>query len=205
LELIPVSPTAKALAQNFTGDVYVNQVKTPHEPSRLIVGYVRFTPGARTNWHFHALGQTLHCTAASAWSPPATAPSSRCARRHHLDPTRRRTLARRHRRQPDVPLRHARRRRHQRRHPPGSNPSVRQRAVTASRGAGKKGQDVAGGALLAAGFRQRQVCPGLVAVAAPVLLVDFVAGLGRVGDGAVGAAFGDARLAAKSRTRTSRS
>ena len=44
---MPVSPTAKALAQNFTGDVYVNQVKTPQEPSRLIVGYVRFTPGAR--------------------------------------------------------------------------------------------------------------------------------------------------------------
>ena len=69
--------------------------------------------------------------------------------------------------------------------------------------AGKEGQDVAGGALLAAGFRQRQVCPGLVAVAASVLLFDLVAGFGRVGDGAVGAAFGDARLAAKSRTRTS--
>ena len=23
---------------------------------------MRFTPGARTNWHSHALGQTLHCT-----------------------------------------------------------------------------------------------------------------------------------------------
>ena len=80
---------------------------------------------------------------------------------------------------------------------------VQQRAVTACGGAGKKGQDVAGGALLAARFRQRQVCPGLVAVAASVLLVDLVAGLGRAGDGAVGAAFGDARLAAKSRTRTS--
>jgi len=62
VELKPVSPTVKAPAQNFTGDVYVNQVKKPDEPSRLIVGYVRFTPGARTNWHFHALGQTLHCT-----------------------------------------------------------------------------------------------------------------------------------------------
>ncbi len=49
-----------------------------------------------------------------------------------------------------------------------------------------------GGALLAAGFRQRQVCPGLAAAAAPVLLFDHVAGLGQVGDGAVGAAFGDA-------------
>jgi quercetin dioxygenase-like cupin family protein len=26
------------------------------------VGLVRFTPGARTNWHSHALGQTLFCT-----------------------------------------------------------------------------------------------------------------------------------------------
>jgi hypothetical protein len=47
------------------------------------------------------------------------------------------------------------------------------------------------------------VCPGLVAVAASVLLFDLVAGLGRAGDGAVGAAFSDARLAAKSRTCTS--
>ena len=31
---MPVSPAAKALAQNFTGDVYVNQVKSPREPSR---------------------------------------------------------------------------------------------------------------------------------------------------------------------------
>ena len=68
----------------------------------------------------------------------------------------------------------------------------------------RRARDVAGGALLVAGFRQRQVCPGLVAVAAPVLVLDLVAGLGRAGDGAVGAAFGDARLAAKSRTRTFR-
>jgi hypothetical protein len=56
---------------------------------------------------------------------------------------------------------------------------------------------------LAAGFWQRRVRPGLVAVAASVLLFDLVAGFGRAGDGAVGAAFGDARLAAKSRTCTS--
>ena len=49
----------------------------------------------------------------------------------------------------------------------------------------------------------RQVCPGLVAVAASVRLSGLVVGLGRAGDGAVGGAFGDARLVAKSRTRTS--
>jgi quercetin dioxygenase-like cupin family protein len=28
----------------------------------MTVGLVRFTPGARTNWHSHAVGQTLHIT-----------------------------------------------------------------------------------------------------------------------------------------------
>jgi quercetin dioxygenase-like cupin family protein len=29
---------------------------------RMSVAKVRFTPGARSNWHSHALGQTLHVT-----------------------------------------------------------------------------------------------------------------------------------------------
>ena len=62
MELKPVSPTAKAPAQNFTGDVYVNPIYRGDDPSRMIVSIVRFTPGARTNWHSHALGQTLHVT-----------------------------------------------------------------------------------------------------------------------------------------------
>ena len=28
----------------------------------MIVSLVRFTAGARTNWHSHAIGQTLHVT-----------------------------------------------------------------------------------------------------------------------------------------------
>ena len=35
---------------------------TGADPSRLVAALVRFTPGARTNWHSHPLGQTLHCT-----------------------------------------------------------------------------------------------------------------------------------------------
>lgn len=62
MELLPLSATAKAPAANFTGDVYLNPIKQAEEPSRLIVSLVRFSPGARTNWHSHALGQTLHCT-----------------------------------------------------------------------------------------------------------------------------------------------
>lgn len=62
MELLPVRNTAKAPEQNFTGDVYVTSIKTPTEPSRLTAALVRFAPGARTNWHSHALGQTLHVT-----------------------------------------------------------------------------------------------------------------------------------------------
>jgi quercetin dioxygenase-like cupin family protein len=60
MELRPVSSTAKA--QNYTGDVYVNLIYKGEDPSRMIVGLVRCTPGARTNWHSHAVGQTLHVT-----------------------------------------------------------------------------------------------------------------------------------------------
>jgi quercetin dioxygenase-like cupin family protein len=60
MELRPVSPTARA--QNYTGDVYVNLIYKGEDPSRMIVALVRCTPGARTNWHSHAVGQTLHVT-----------------------------------------------------------------------------------------------------------------------------------------------
>ena len=62
MELEPAPTTAKAPAERFTGDVYVDALHTPREPSRLLASMVRFTPGARTNWHSHHLGQLLHCT-----------------------------------------------------------------------------------------------------------------------------------------------
>ena len=62
MELKPVTPTAKGPASTFTGDVYVNPIYRGDQPSRMIVSLVRFTPGARTNWHSHAVGQTLHIT-----------------------------------------------------------------------------------------------------------------------------------------------
>ena len=60
-------------------------------------------------------------------------------------------------------------------------------------GAGKKGQDLADRAIPASGLREREVRLDLVAVAAAVLLPDQVAGLGEIGDDAVGAALGDAQ------------
>jgi quercetin dioxygenase-like cupin family protein len=62
VELKSVNPTAKAPAQAFTGDVYVTSIYSGTEPSRMTVALVRFTPGAHTNWHRHAVGQTLHVT-----------------------------------------------------------------------------------------------------------------------------------------------
>jgi quercetin dioxygenase-like cupin family protein len=62
VELTPVTDTAKAPAAAFTGDVYVTPIKKTQPPSRLIASLVRFTPRARTNWHSHANGQTLHVT-----------------------------------------------------------------------------------------------------------------------------------------------
>ena len=62
MELKAVTPTAEGPASSFTGDVYVNSIYRGEDPSRMIVSLVRFTPGARTNWHSHAVGQTLHVT-----------------------------------------------------------------------------------------------------------------------------------------------
>ncbi|MBM2618425.1 cupin domain-containing protein [Actinoplanes sp. LDG1-06] len=62
MELLPVRPTVKTPAQAFTGDVYMTPIYSGTGPSRMTAALVRFTPGARTNWHSHAVGQTLHVT-----------------------------------------------------------------------------------------------------------------------------------------------
>ena len=62
MELHTVRPAAKGPASTFTGDVYVTPIYSGSEPSRMTVALVRFTPGAHTTWHRHAVGQTLHVT-----------------------------------------------------------------------------------------------------------------------------------------------
>jgi quercetin dioxygenase-like cupin family protein len=62
MELEPVRPTVKTPASHFTGDVYMTPIHVGTEPSRMTVALVRFTPGAHTDWHRHAVGQTLHVT-----------------------------------------------------------------------------------------------------------------------------------------------
>ncbi|MFC9461271.1 cupin domain-containing protein [Streptomyces sp. NPDC056983] len=62
MEFLEKKPTAKGAAERFTGDVWVDMTVEGEAPSRLRVGVVRFAPCARTAWHRHALGQTLHVT-----------------------------------------------------------------------------------------------------------------------------------------------
>ena len=62
MEVLPRWPSAKGPADWFTGDVWIDTIARGEEPSRLRVSAVRFTPGARTAWHSHALGQTLYVT-----------------------------------------------------------------------------------------------------------------------------------------------
>lgn len=52
-----------APAQNFSGVATVEMLRVPDGPARASVGSVTFSPGARTAWHTHPLGQTLIVTA----------------------------------------------------------------------------------------------------------------------------------------------
>ncbi|MEZ2296084.1 cupin domain-containing protein [Variovorax sp. RCC_210] len=51
-----------APAENFTGSVKVEMLFTPTGPDRASAGSVSFSPGARTAWHTHPLGQRLVVT-----------------------------------------------------------------------------------------------------------------------------------------------
>ena len=60
---IPTSkPSRKAPEQNFTGDVWADDLVRGEEPSRVRMAAVHFSPSARSAWHTHALGQALYVT-----------------------------------------------------------------------------------------------------------------------------------------------
>ena len=46
----------------FTGSVFVDPIAAAAPPSRVAAAMVHFTPGARTAWHTHPLGQTIYVT-----------------------------------------------------------------------------------------------------------------------------------------------
>lgn len=53
-------PSTRASAEYFTGTVWQDPVLSAPDPARVVILKVTFEPGARTNWHTHPLGQTLH-------------------------------------------------------------------------------------------------------------------------------------------------
>jgi quercetin dioxygenase-like cupin family protein len=56
------SDTITGPAEWFTGDVHLDMIATPAEPSRVQAANVHFAPGARTAWHTHPLGQNIFVT-----------------------------------------------------------------------------------------------------------------------------------------------
>lgn len=59
MEITPISPTLKGPEINFTGEVFFDVLA---RGEHIRVNLVRFSPGARTAWHRHVRGQTLHVT-----------------------------------------------------------------------------------------------------------------------------------------------
>jgi quercetin dioxygenase-like cupin family protein len=51
--------TGAGPSDRFTGTVHIDAVAAPAPPSRVAAALVHFSPGARTAWHTHPLGQTI--------------------------------------------------------------------------------------------------------------------------------------------------
>ncbi|WP_263121084.1 cupin domain-containing protein [Cellulomonas sp. RIT-PI-Y] len=62
MELLDPIPSTRAPVDLFTGEVWFDVVAAPPAPARLRANLVRFAPGARTHWHRHPGGQSLHVT-----------------------------------------------------------------------------------------------------------------------------------------------
>lgn len=76
MKLIPCGsmPTRVAPEDYFTGRVLQTPIVEADPPSRVRALLVSFEPGARTAWHTHPLGQTLHIVSGAgrvqAWGGP---------------------------------------------------------------------------------------------------------------------------------------
>lgn len=62
MKILPESarPTRPGPAEWFTGSVWIDPIVTGEPPAHIQAARVTFAPGARTNWHTHPRGQTLH-------------------------------------------------------------------------------------------------------------------------------------------------
>ena len=65
MDIKPAGSTPSRLmsADYFTGTVWQDPIIEAPAPARIRVARVTFEPGARTAWHTHPLGQTLHVLA----------------------------------------------------------------------------------------------------------------------------------------------
>jgi len=60
-------PSRQAPAEHFTGTVWQDPIIDAEAPARVHAASVTFLPGARTNWHYHPLGQTLRVLSGLGW------------------------------------------------------------------------------------------------------------------------------------------
>jgi quercetin dioxygenase-like cupin family protein len=61
MQVIRTGPDSQSPpAERFTGTVWLDPIAVAALPSRLRISRVHFSPGARTAWHQHPLGQILH-------------------------------------------------------------------------------------------------------------------------------------------------
>lgn len=58
-------PSRRASSDWFTGVVWQEPVVEAPDPAKVRAVMVTFEPAARTNWHTHPLGQTLHVLSGS--------------------------------------------------------------------------------------------------------------------------------------------
>ncbi|MEV7971662.1 cupin domain-containing protein [Cellulomonas sp. NPDC089187] len=62
MDIQQLPPSTHAPDTLFTGEVWFDVIAAPPAPARLRANTVRFAPRARTHWHVHPGGQSLHVT-----------------------------------------------------------------------------------------------------------------------------------------------
>lgn len=67
LKTSTIFPLGQKVTDNFIGDAYLSMVLADPKPLNAPIGNVTFAPGARNNWHRHAVGQVLLITGGEGW------------------------------------------------------------------------------------------------------------------------------------------
>lgn len=62
MKKLPRPTTTTGPSDSFTGTVLVDALRGPIDGSRAAMAHVHFSPGARTHWHTHPVGQILYGT-----------------------------------------------------------------------------------------------------------------------------------------------